>query len=96
MAHTLLTPTELGPRIGLKTRTIYNRLHEHRDLPIVTRTGKHSPRFAEEDVAAWLASRRCMNNADAQAVATPRHRGRPTKGEEIARRGGLVVALPRR
>lgn len=82
----LISPAELGKLVGLATRTIYNRINERGDLPPVLRLGR-LPRFALYDVHAWIDAKRTSVAATATAAPARRRPGRPTKAEQIARRG---------
>lgn len=84
MQQLLVSPAQLAQLLGLAPRTIYNRIHEGGDLPPVVRIGR-LPRFAVIDVQAWIDAKRGIS-APAPAVE-PRRPGRPTKAEQIARRG---------
>lgn len=83
MTPLLITPTELASSVGLKTRTIYNRIHTEGDLPPVFRLGR-LPRFALTDVRAWVEAKRSA--AMPAPSPTRRRPGRPTKAEQIAHR----------
>lgn len=84
MTPLLITPTELGTLVGLASRTIYNRINTGGDLPPILRLGR-LPRFSLADVQAWIESKR---TAPTSAPSPARRRpGRPTKAEQIARRG---------
>lgn len=80
----LISPAELGSLVGLAPQTIYNRISTGGDLPSILRIGR-LPRFAIADVQAWIDAKRTVV---APAPAPVRRRpGRPTKAEQIARKG---------
>ena len=90
----LLTPEELADILGLSVQTIYNRRALQGPLPPSVNLGRRV-RFRPEDVRAWLNDRANLSavfgvvsaKAATEAALTPKRRGRPTKAEEIARRG---------
>lgn len=85
----LLTPAELAKTLGLSTQTIYNRLHnpECGPLPAITRLSpKSHPRFAVDDVKAWVMEKKGAPRALPEFPPKAPRRGRPTKAEQIARR----------
>jgi len=83
MTPLLITPTELASSVGLKTRTIYNRINTDGDLPPVLYLGR-LPRFSVTDVKIWVEAKRSA--AMPASSPTRRRPGRPTKAERIARR----------
>lgn len=85
MQQLLVSPAQLAELLSLAPRTIYNRLHEGGDLPPVVRVGR-LPRFAVVDVQAWLDAKRGIS-APPPAEPPRRRPGRPTKAEQVARRG---------
>ena len=78
----LLTPKELGQMLGLSTQTIYNRRSQGLPLPCTVKWGRLL-RFREQDVVAWIAAQ--SENIMPQTLIQ-KHRGRPTKAEQVGRR----------
>ena len=91
MPPILIPPSDLAALVGLSIRTIYNRINTQGDLPPIVRMGR-LPRFALDDVHAWINTKRSAANdftphRNNPFATTRRRPGRPTKAEQIARRG---------
>ncbi|WP_316901988.1 helix-turn-helix transcriptional regulator [Ralstonia edaphi] len=83
----LLTPKTLAAALGLAEQTIYNRHSTGGDLPRCIKLGRLL-RFRPVDVEAWLEKQlgATENPVAPEGTHVPRHRGRPTKAEQVAAR----------
>jgi predicted DNA-binding transcriptional regulator AlpA len=82
----LLTPAELAGLIGLATQTIYNRHSAGASLPPCVRIGR-LVRFPQSGIEDWIAAQ-AETPASRDIRQQRRRPGRPTKAEQIMRRGG--------
>lgn len=84
----LLSPSELATYLGMATQTIYNRISLGESLPPRLLIGRLI-RFPMAGIEMWLleqAENPSPIATESAAPVQPRHRGRPTKAEQIARR----------
>lgn len=85
----LLTLKDLAAITGLAIQTLYNRHSNCGSLPACLNLGGRL-RFRQRDVDIWLNSQYETNRPNpglAVEPAHPRRAGRPTKAEQVARRG---------
>jgi predicted DNA-binding transcriptional regulator AlpA len=80
----LLTPEALSAMLGMSVQTVYNRRSQGLPLPRAVKLGRLL-RFRESDVETWLD--RQVEDAPVPLAVQPARRGRPTKAEQVARRG---------
>lgn len=85
----LLTVKDLAAITGLAIQTLYNRHSNGGSLPACMNLGGRL-RFRQRDVDSWLNAQYEANRPNpgpAVEPAYPRRAGRPTKAEQVARRG---------
>lgn len=87
----LLTPQELAVILGISVQTLYNRRSYGGDLPPSVHIGR-LVRYRPSDVDAWIRGlARHPVTAETHEpgcrAEKPIRRGRPTKTEQIHRRG---------
>ena len=79
----LFTPEALGATLSMSVQTVYNRRAQGLSLPPAIKLGRLL-RFRESDIEAWIAA---QTESPTLLPSQPvRRKGRPTKGEQIARR----------
>ncbi|MDO8275538.1 MAG: helix-turn-helix domain-containing protein [Serpentinimonas sp.] len=87
----LYTPQQLAASLGIAVQTLYNRRSYSGSLPQAVHIGR-LVRYRQSDVDAWLSglSRHPMlrdTSTTAPKADTPIRKGRPTKAEQVMRRG---------
>ncbi len=79
----LLTVAELAELLNMAPQTIYNRHSMGGNLPPCVRLGR-ALRFPVDGVTDWVNQ---QIETPVPVHCTPRRPGRPTKAEQVARRG---------
>lgn len=82
----LLTPAQLAGLLQISVQTIYNRHCTGASLPPCVRIGRVI-RFPLSGVENWIAGQ-AEKPLPTRMDASPRRPGRPTKAEQISRKGG--------
>lgn len=80
-----LTPEALGEMLGMSVQTVYNRRAQGLSLPPAVKLGRLLC-FRQSDVQEWITSQMEIP-VPVMAQPVQRHRGRPTKEEQVTSRG---------